>query len=711
MGALDKLADKLYGKKRLEVTASLTSVATDTYIGTAVSDSEDGSVQVIVSDDVTQPDHWQEFVTYGNLSPFLSHDLTDYGVESSDAYWNSSQEVVAALGSATQAEDGWAHFAGTASDMALAVNAAQLEVEDGQEYTLLVELRNIVQAPNGSAAISLGASASDKIHGDGDEHPYSDGAIRILGVGNASASSGLSLSMCSGNSAEYDFDMRLSLYTGTYDGGYFPYGEQEITQADLGTAISIPSTVAVKAGDKVLVTASGAEVITPMVVTGVVGRGDQQQAEIDGAVEEAAAAAADAADARSIADAALDVAEATGQYFWHNTGEETDPIEADVSGGTGAHVTQFKREEWSDPTHENYHKGPNSLWNSLGMLFRNGLNNLMALLAGRTDATTTFAGAQSEYGYGRYAMPMNTRTVTSVLADGVAAAFTLNRYGAYVELEVTAPAATSEIEVSYTTDSAVGFFFGGETTAEIGPNGMTLARDFDGTSGSASIDFFEGRGRVYATADGAAGDTGASQGITIDTGVQAATQSASVSARSGDSGAWVTITTNHNDQRYLFPVLRVGQSESADEIYMKASTLSLDYGSSNPTGGPFGFDMLEVINSIRTASTTMQLTNVGSGTHTLDFYRQGRFVFASMANAINPSSANTAINAGTVPSGFRPAKTAFCSGAGMVSNTISNWFYRWRVATTGAITLHISVTGAREAPISMAWFTNDDWPS
>ena len=527
MSMLDRLASKLYGGNRLEVSASLASVATDTYTAIATSDSADGAVSIVISDDVTQPDEWQ----------------------------------------------------------------------DG-----------------------------------------------------------------------------------------------ELTEADLGTSIEVPTTVAVKEGDRVLVTASGAETITTMVVTGVVGRGDEQQAEIDGAVSDAAQA--------------LDVATATGQYFWHNTGE-------DVDGGTGAHVTQFKREEWSNPESENYHSGPNSLWNSLGMLFRDGLNNLMALLAGRTDATITFAGAQSEYGYGRYAMPMNTRTVTSVLADGAAAAFTLNRYGAYVELEVTAPAATSEIEVSYTADSAVGFFFGGKTTAEIGPNGMTLARDFDGTSGSASIDFFEGRGRVYATADGTAGDTGASQGITIDTGVQAATQSAAVSAMSGDSGAWVTITTNHNDQRYLFPVLRVGQSGSADEIYMKASTLSLDYGSSNPTGGPFDFGMLEVINSIRTASKTLNLTttNIGSGTKTVYLERQGHIVTAYYGGTLTPTAANTLYTVGTIPSGYRPKHGCFANCNGIVNNTIVGRTARWRFLNTGAVQVICSGTGITEYPFGVSWFTNDAWPS
>ena len=93
-----------------------------------------------------------------------------------------------------------------------------------------------------------------------------------------------------------------------------------------------------------------------------------------------------------LAEEADAVAQATGQYFWHNTGEEEDPIEADIDGGTGAHVTQFKREEWSNPESENYHSGPNSLWNSLGMLFRNGLNNLLAIVTGINPGLAIYDG-------------------------------------------------------------------------------------------------------------------------------------------------------------------------------------------------------------------------------------------------------------------------------------------------------------------------------
>lgn len=60
------------------------------------------------------------------------------------------------------------------------------------------------------------------------------------------------------------------------------------------------------------------------------------------------------------------IAEATGQHFWDND--------------NGAHVTEVTKEEFNDPDSPNYQSGANTIWNSLGMLFRKGINNLLALI-------------------------------------------------------------------------------------------------------------------------------------------------------------------------------------------------------------------------------------------------------------------------------------------------------------------------------------------
>ena len=69
--------------------------------------------------------------------------------------------------------------------------------------------------------------------------------------------------------------------------------------------------------------------------------------------------------ARGIAEAARRVASAVNQHFW------TD--------GAGIHVTQVTQEEWTDADRATYHSGPNVLINSIGQLFRDGLNNLLTM--------------------------------------------------------------------------------------------------------------------------------------------------------------------------------------------------------------------------------------------------------------------------------------------------------------------------------------------
>lgn len=80
---------------------------------------------------------------------------------------------------------------------------------------------------------------------------------------------------------------------------------------------------------------------------------------------------AEAADSKSdaaqeLAQAAKDVADAVGQHFW------TDE--------NGIHVTEVTQDEWNDVDGTDYHSKANTLINSIGQLFRDGLNNLLAIL-------------------------------------------------------------------------------------------------------------------------------------------------------------------------------------------------------------------------------------------------------------------------------------------------------------------------------------------
>ena len=74
-----------------------------------------------------------------------------------------------------------------------------------------------------------------------------------------------------------------------------------------------------------------------------------------------------AKNAQATADEALDQAGQTAQHFWNKNGTGED---------AGAHVTEYPQKEWTDPNHENYHKGANILFRSNSIKIRNGLIDL-----------------------------------------------------------------------------------------------------------------------------------------------------------------------------------------------------------------------------------------------------------------------------------------------------------------------------------------------
>lgn len=116
--------------------------------------------------------------------------------------------------------------------------------------------------------------------------------------------------------------------------------------------LDVPTSPSVKAGDDVLVALAGSGPLKTPVVLANPGFGDRLQSQMDTTEE--------------LVERAEEAARATSQHFW--------------SDDNGAHVTQVTQDEWNDSTGTSYHSGPNSLWNSLGMLFRDGLTNLLAVL-------------------------------------------------------------------------------------------------------------------------------------------------------------------------------------------------------------------------------------------------------------------------------------------------------------------------------------------
>lgn len=140
----------------------------------------------------------------------------------------------------------------------------------------------------------------------------------------------------------------------TLDADVTPAEDTDVEGDEDQTIIDLPTSPDVDEGDELIVTLVGDGPLKTPVVTANPGSGDRMRALANSA--------------KTVADAAQAVAEAVNQHFWHDD--------------NGAHVTMATQDEW-----EQEHSGPNSLWNSLGMLFRDGLNNLLTL--------TTQAGARA----------------------------------------------------------------------------------------------------------------------------------------------------------------------------------------------------------------------------------------------------------------------------------------------------------------------------
>lgn len=145
--------------------------------------------------------------------------------------------------------------------------------------------------------------------------------------------------------------------------------------ADAGVGVEIPTSESVKAGDEVLVSTYGAGTMRSPVVTAAVGSGDRMAAAVTEAHDLAASV-------EGIAQEAKDVAEATGQHFWPDT--------------DGVHVTEVTQDEWNDSEGTGYHSGANVLINALGQLFRDGLNNILAIVSGTDPGVAIYDGTGND---------------------------------------------------------------------------------------------------------------------------------------------------------------------------------------------------------------------------------------------------------------------------------------------------------------------------
>ena len=226
--------------------------------------------------------------------------------------------------------------------------------------------------------------------------------------------------------------------------------------ATVGDGMEAPaasSSVGLSVGDEVSVEWSGAR----MSVTGNVSD-PSAGVRADGDVRHVAQAA------RELAKDAKAVAEGTGQDFWHDR--------------NGAHVST----EQGNPT-----AAQNSVWNSLGMLFRRGANNVLAIVTG------TDAGMDVYDGEGN----ADENTVASFRGSGAR----VGRLGAYNAVLTSAgmvvrKALESVVTISARVDAA-GRRIG---TMEIGSDGgaSVTGTSEDSTSGGVTTHRRESDLRAYA---------------------------------------------------------------------------------------------------------------------------------------------------------------------------------------------------------------------
>lgn len=153
------------------------------------------------------------------------------------------------------------------------------------------------------------------------------------------------------------------------DGAATVYLDADVTPADDydgdDYAIGIPTSPNVIEGDGVLVGLTGSGPLKTPVVISNPGSGDRMQVQIS--------------NAETLAEQAEAVATATGQHFWPDT--------------DGVHVTEVTQDEWNDSTGTSYHSGANVLLNALGQLFRDGVNNILAIVSGSDPGVAIYDGS------------------------------------------------------------------------------------------------------------------------------------------------------------------------------------------------------------------------------------------------------------------------------------------------------------------------------
>ncbi|MBR3157929.1 MAG: hypothetical protein IKF14_02380 [Atopobiaceae bacterium] len=380
-----------------------------------------------------------------------------------------------------------------------------------------------------------------------------------------------------------------------------------------GTAVEVPTTTAVRAGDNVLVQTFGGHVMTSPVVTGVVGRGDELQ---------------------ELAEDAEAVANAVSQHFWTST----------TGTDSGAHVTEVTQDEWNDAGGASYHSGANSLWNSLGMLFRDGLTNLMAVL---TSGVAIYDGLGN--------------AASNIVASFTDAGATIGK-----EAEGHAVFDSSGMHVYNGSDSVFDASYteetqGGDTTktadiyAPTSQGSLTFRETSNsgGTEREASLQTYLGTGRLIMT------DAPTFVNV-VARAKGAAWQAAQMLLLSNSSGGSIQLTGANSIQA------------NGIEIGTSAATTATRGSAASSIG----------VNSVRKYGNVVSVT----------------LAEIKLASAL--SSGSTSGTVATVPTGYRPATNVYAA----IGSTGAHGGSYARITTEGVVTIRNS-SGSSIATSAQLCFT------
>lgn len=112
-----------------------------------------------------------------------------------------------------------------------------------------------------------------------------------------------------------------------------------------------------------------------------------------------------------------------------------------------------------------------------------------------------------------------------------------------------------------------------------------------------------------------------------------------------------------------------------------------------------------------TASYTHYIINaLGSSSVPVYCRRVGSFVTLFVQASLNPPTANSIINCGTLPNGYRPPYKASQGGPSVISANIGGGLYRWTVDTAGNLTFICNATGQRECNLALTYYTSNAFP-